>query len=530
MKCHILLDDMLRCNNMDDLNYKYENIANGYTRNTNRLRHVNDNTGYTSNYNTDIDDQGTYGIGNENYAYDQIGNLIKDKSEDILNINWTLSGKVKDIIREEGSIKPDISFKYDAMGRRISKIVKPRDENGLKPENEWTTTHYIYDASGNILAMYDKTNNQNYKLAERYIYGSSRLGIDITTVDITNSDDENIHKLTKGNRNYELSNFRGDVLTVITDRKIPVADIQNPGLLSHSEADIISTSDIYPFGMQMPGRSFNSPMYRFGFNGQEKDDEITGVPGAHTTAMFWEYDTRIGRRWNLDPKPNPCISQYATFALNPIWFSDPLGDTLRIQGDKKFIAQTNENIEKIRATDLGAELLAQLESSKKTYNITEAMNKFGAEFEPTRGGGDVDYDPTPWRDELEGGAYNGLIGLSHELNHAYDYDVGNIKVNKDGTMDKSQKVIAETNALKFQNYITKSYDLGKTRNSYGDIRNIGSYGGVEKITNFKYDGSSVSFVKTRTTLNTDFTVKTTKKDITRSVILNSSHTPWYYKY
>ncbi len=73
--------------------------------------------------------------------------------------------------------------------------------------------------------------------------------------------------------------------------------------------------------------------YRFAFNGQEKTDEISGS-GNHNTALYWEYDTRLGRRWNLDPKPNPSISNYATLANNPMFFSDPLGDTTRIY-DKK---------------------------------------------------------------------------------------------------------------------------------------------------------------------------------------------------
>jgi hypothetical protein len=40
----------------------------------------------------------------------------------------------------------------------------------------------------------------------------------------------------------------------------------------------ISTTSItpYPFGMQMPGRSFSSGSYRYGFQGQEKDDEVKG--------------------------------------------------------------------------------------------------------------------------------------------------------------------------------------------------------------------------------------------------------------
>ncbi len=68
--------------------------------------------------------------------------------------------------------------------------------------------------------------------------------------------------------------------------------------------------------------------YRFLFASYISDNEIKGI-GNHYTATFWEYDSRIGRRWNLDPKPNPSISQYNCFAGNPIFFTDPLGDTIR---------------------------------------------------------------------------------------------------------------------------------------------------------------------------------------------------------
>lgn len=67
--------------------------------------------------------------------------------------------------------------------------------------------------------------------------------------------------------------------------------------------------------------------YRFGFNSHEKVDEISGA-GNHNTALFGELDTRLGRRWNLDPKPNPSISSYAVFGNNPIWYNDVLLDTL----------------------------------------------------------------------------------------------------------------------------------------------------------------------------------------------------------
>ncbi len=55
--------------------------------------------------------------------------------------------------------------------------------------------------------------------------------------------------------------------------------------------------------------------YRYGFNaGSEKDDEI--FIGAYT-AEYWEYDSRLGRRWNVDPLYSDDESPYVTFYNNP---------------------------------------------------------------------------------------------------------------------------------------------------------------------------------------------------------------------
>jgi RHS repeat-associated protein len=62
---------------------------------------------------------------------------------------------------------------------------------------------------------------------------------------------------------------------------------------------------------------------RYGFNvGSEKDDEI--FIGAYT-AEYWEYDSRLGRRWNVDPIVDESISSFATYANNPMFNIDPLG-------------------------------------------------------------------------------------------------------------------------------------------------------------------------------------------------------------
>ena len=102
-------------------------------------------------------------------------------------------------------------------------------------------------------------------------------------------------------------------------------------------ADIITAQDYYPFGMLMTGRTYGSNSYKFGFNGQELDNEVTGVTGSHYTAEFWEYDSRLGRRWNLDPAfaEKPWMSTYHAFSNKPIINIDPNGalDEVFINGD-----------------------------------------------------------------------------------------------------------------------------------------------------------------------------------------------------
>lgn len=57
----------------------------------------------------------------------------------------------------------------------------------------------------------------------------------------------------------------------------------------------------------------------------EKDDEVYGT-GNSMTAKFWQYDARLGRRWNIDPVVKPWMSLYSTFSNNPIARIDTKGD------------------------------------------------------------------------------------------------------------------------------------------------------------------------------------------------------------
>lgn len=56
-----------------------------------------------------------------------------------------------------------------------------------------------------------------------------------------------------------------------------------------------------PFGSLLPGRNYSSSNYRFGFQGQVKDDEIYGATGTSYAFEYRMHDARVGRFWSLDP-------------------------------------------------------------------------------------------------------------------------------------------------------------------------------------------------------------------------------------
>jgi len=105
----------------------------------------------------------------------------------------------------------------------------------------------------------------------------------------------------------------------------------------HCKPNKYTLTSYYPFGMTMPGRNANPTTYRHGFNGMEKDDEVSGNGNSYT-ATFWQYDPRLGRRWNVDPIIKIDQSVYSCFSNNPIWLIDPSGaDTLQFGDDNKYV-------------------------------------------------------------------------------------------------------------------------------------------------------------------------------------------------
>jgi RHS repeat-associated protein len=114
--------------------------------------------------------------------------------------------------------------------------------------------------------------------------------------------------------------------------------------------------DYYPFGAVLPGRSGGTSDYRYGMNGQEKDDEIAGVGNSYT-AEYWQYDPRLGKRWNIDPVKKHFEGSYVTFRNNPIMFADPNGDDIEVTARFKKSDNHNKSLEKFAGTKEGKDFL-----------------------------------------------------------------------------------------------------------------------------------------------------------------------------
>ncbi len=296
----------------EQLRYTYPKA--GGKLSSNRLDHVDNKSRITATYpapeggvtvdGTIVEDQAP-----GNYAYDSIGNLVQDKKGRVEDILWTVYGKVAQVRKYNGSTT---TFRYDAAGNRILKT-------DLR-DGKRNSTYYVRDASGNVMGIYRQESEgadpeEDPKLLEQPIYGSSRLGL-------YRPGQKEAGVRYWGHRQYELSNHLGNVMAIISDRRLG-KDTDNDDIAEGRDYELLSASDYYPFGKSMPGRSYESEGYRYGFNGKEKDDGIKGS-GNHYDYGMRMYDPRIGRPLSIDPltAQYPELSPYQFFSNNPIWFID----------------------------------------------------------------------------------------------------------------------------------------------------------------------------------------------------------------
>ena len=266
-------------NSMDQFTYEYKD-----NNTSNKLDHVND--AITNNGDDgDLKDQDL-----ENYIYNEIGQLTKNKQDNI-KYEYNASGLVTKILQlDNNALK--VEFKYDDKGFRVCKI---NYASSFLTER----TFYVRDASGSVMAIYradidhsgQSGSGNASTLIELPIYGANRLGV---------------FKKPNNTSVYQLTDHIGNVRAVL-------AKDQSGNALAITQA-----TDYYPFGMSMPNRNIEGD-YRYKYQGQEKDPE-TGKEAFQL--RLW--DSRIGRWLTTDPA-GQYASPYLGMGNNPIVRVDPDG-------------------------------------------------------------------------------------------------------------------------------------------------------------------------------------------------------------
>ncbi|SFN33738.1 RHS repeat-associated core domain-containing protein [Chitinophaga sp. YR627] len=307
-----------------------DSLVYNYIANTNKLSYISDVVP-SSNYDNDIDNQSP-----GNYTYNTIGQLSSDAASNLSTINFTAYGKLRQI---NSTTSGATLYTYDAINNRIVK-----SSGGIE-------TWYVRDATGNIISIYTKGDNSinGGQLTQREVglYGLTRLGIHTFNTKVQNVSSPELVKLNglgtginvnfvRGSKLLELSNHLGNVLSTISDRKVAVSS--DGSNVDYYRSDVVSAQEYYAFGMQAPGRGFNSNEYRYGFNGKENDNEVKGEGNQQDYGMRI-YDPRIGKFLSVDPltAEYPELTPYQFASNSPISGVDLDGLEYYYAADGKFL-------------------------------------------------------------------------------------------------------------------------------------------------------------------------------------------------
>ncbi len=439
---------------MDQLSYSY--LLDNQGNPTNKLEKVADTVPDGVSL-EDVDNQPA-----GNYAYDEVGNLIKDDQGGIKNIFWTPSGKIGRIEKQDGTV---ITYRYDAQGNRISKLFKSATGPSLN-------TYYVRDATGNMLAVYEARAGQPLQLVEQPLYGSARVGERKPVLDMPDPDasamplnlpDGVYVSRELGLKSYEVSDHLGNVRAVVTDQKTSDLDPGTGQPVLSSLLPVLSNYyNYYAFGQLQPGRyGSGNPTaaggYRFGYNGKEKDNNgELGLTAYDYGARI--YNPGIGKFLSVDPLQTkyPDLSPYHYVANNPLIAIDPDGRKILIVINRGFLGIGRKTIEytpgkgynggNAFAKDVYASFdyilnndadvhgrINALVKSRKVLKVVET-NQLGATgfTGPSRpnSGGKLKYNPhealevvdlTEEGEKVPTGRYQSpAVGFFHELSHAWN--------------------------------------------------------------------------------------------------------------
>ncbi|WP_299156479.1 DUF6443 domain-containing protein [uncultured Tenacibaculum sp.] len=267
---------------MDNLVYYY---------NGNQLHSVTDSGNVTYGFKDGNISDSNYsnGDGDDDFKYDDNGNMIKDANKGITNIVYNhLNLPTQVTIGGQ-----NINYTYDAAGMKLKKVV-----NGITTEY---AGNYIYE--NNTLQFF---NHPEGYIKPVFANGSTA----ISSFDYV----------------YQYKDHLGNVRLSYTDN-------DNNGVIQTDGAnsEIVEESNYYPFGLKHKGYNGvknigigNARAQKFGFGGKELNEEL-GLQWHDFDAR--NYEASLGRWMNIDPLTEDYYewSPYNFVYNSPLKFVDPTG-------------------------------------------------------------------------------------------------------------------------------------------------------------------------------------------------------------
>ncbi|RBL92759.1 RHS repeat domain-containing protein [Chitinophaga flava] len=216
----------------------------------------------------------------DTYAYDALGRVIQETLTGAAAryLKYDFTNKVAGLYTDAALTQGKVTYLYNEAGIRVVK-------------KDWvnnTTTYYVPDVNGNILATYNQVGTATPVQAEVALYGGDgRIGL---------------FRRAAGTYEYELSDHLGNVRAVIDGSR-----------------NIKQYTDYYPFGSV--ARTGGSQDYRYGYQGQYSEQDPETGWNAFELRM---YDSRIGRWLSIDPEFQ-YASPYLSMGNDPFNRTDPNG-------------------------------------------------------------------------------------------------------------------------------------------------------------------------------------------------------------
>ncbi|RZS99560.1 RHS repeat domain-containing protein [Aquimarina brevivitae] len=392
------------------------------------------------------------------YGYDNNGNLSYDQNKEIESIAYNVLNLPEAINFNDGR---KIVFSYNASGEKIQQSV--------------------YDSNGNLV--------QQYNYIGGIVYENQNLSFIAQQEGYIEPNDDQTFLYT-----YQHFDHLGNIRLSYSDAdKDGLIDQVVNGTDKDGDGDFYNevkeTKDYYPFGLVYKRDNVvRGRKHPYGF-GKKEELEMFGLDWQDFGARM--YEASLGRWHVIDPLAEKyyAISPNVYVANNPLNFIDPTGAKIEdpdgiVKRQKNFHESNIEGIKEalkvvedkkmkkafkglLNANKSMLDKIEQLEVSEQTYRVS-TINDNGVGYNVINNKVDIGIDGNLSNDDF-------IAMVAHELEHAHQYETGQISLRTDGFAEALNDIGDETNAFNQERIfgLGARFFLNKTEEEYTDAKTRG---------------------------------------------------------